>query len=435
MRDQTKGSCNFDLKKMNRHLQILFFFLITSPIVAQDCYDNYNYYQSVILTPPTPLDNIEASTVALPFNTKSLVDEGKLNPDGSDLRITDNNCTELPFFVQGVSDRSMNAIYIKVPNIASAGLELQIYYGGPENAETQINGTATFDFFDDFEDDILDMDKWEAIGEFDLWEESNGQMRFTGSYGNGGIFKYVTPKWQTTEPVTVHFSSNASNSQVYGIADTSDLQRVGLRYDSGLVSYDTMDIIALMFDTLNGGTNPGIEYPFVQVTRNELNLISISAFLDENNKLNFTRFENFSSGGKNTDTLLVNQMDFDVLRPFFASFLSANIIEFVGISSSTAFPEISYGSEQMLITAWNDFVKDPIIDLFPNPATNYLFLKTGEMSPVSLVFFDLKGQKIREQLFQNKIDISFLHDGEYLLKIEYPEGRFLTKTFVKVKRD
>lgn len=405
--------------------------LMGIPLAAQNCFENFQYFQTITLTPPAGHSSIEPSTVAIPFNTKALVDEGKLQAEGADLRISDSNCTELPFFVQGVDERVMNVLYVKVPEIPSEGLEIQLYYGGPVNSQNQINGESTFDFFDDFEDGVIDESKWEAIGEYDVWEENNGQMRFTGSFGNGGIFKYVAPKIGFTEPVTFHFSSNASSSQVYGVADTADIKRVGLRYDSGLVSYDTLDIIALMHDTLNGGSSPGIDYPFVQVPRNELNLIAISAFLDANKKLNLTRFENFSSGGYNADTLNLQQIDFDVLRPFFASFGSPNIIEFVGICPAGVTPEISYGDEQEIITGLGQIPSGEHIKIYPVPTSHFLNIQVSNNPPKQISIYSLNGQKIHEQAFDQMVDISFLETGKYILELIYPEGA-TTKSFVKI---
>ncbi len=405
--------------------------LLSLPLAAQSCFENFNYFQTITLTPPTGTSSIESSTVAIPFNTKVLVDEGKLQADGADLRIADSDCTELPFFAQGVDERAMNVLYVKVPEIPSGGFELQIYYGGPANAENQMNGSATFDFFDDFEDGVINESKWEAIGEYDLWEESNGQMQFTGSYGNGGIFKYVAPKIGFTDPVTFHFSSNASNSQVYGVADTADIKRIGLRYDSGLTTYDTLDIIALMHDTLSGGSNPGIDYPFVQVSRYDLNLIAVSAFIDDNQKLNFTKFENFSSGGFNADTLNLQQMDFDVLRPFFASFGSPNIIEFVGICPAGISPEITYGMEQEIITGTDQISLGELIKIYPVPATDHLSIQTDNDPPEQMTVYTLNGQKIVEQAFEERLDVSFLETGRYILELIYPEGT-ISKSFVKI---
>ena len=89
--------------------------------------------------------------------------EMQLNFD--DLRFTDSDgVTKLSYWIEsyvaGVSAR----IWVKVPQIQPNGnTTIYMYYGNP-SASSQSNGTATFDFFDDFgSDSSLDTSKWEEI--------------------------------------------------------------------------------------------------------------------------------------------------------------------------------------------------------------------------------------------------------------------------------
>ena len=411
----------------NRLLLLCFLFGGTS-IIAQDCFFEFKYKRNIQLASVS--GTLEAGTIAIPFNTKELVDAGKLAPDGSDLRVVNEACEPLPFFVQGLADRDANVLYVKTPEFTTSGITIQLYYGGDGSQSSVIDGLATFDFFDDFEDGVIDDTKWEPVGQHSLYAEVDGELRFTGVFGNGGIFQYAAPRVGYTGPVTFDFAANANNSQVYGIGDTADLQRVGLRYDSGAQSYDTLDIIALMSDTLSGGFNPGLMYPFIQVPRNDLNIMSVSGFIDANKHLNFTRTTNYSTGSENLDTLTITQMEFDALRPFFSSFSTPIKIEYVGIRAAlSADPVITFGDEMMVITdALSNVIEVPGLSVFPNPANKSINIKCDRQLPAELTLFDSFGRKIRHYLVTDQtIDVSDLPPGSYLLQMQFDEGLAVRK--------
>ena len=71
--------------------------------------------------------------------------------DGSDLRITDaDEETEIPFWIEKWDSTAQEAIiWVKVPSIPVSGSTIYLYYGNTL-ASTMSNGTATFEFFDDF---------------------------------------------------------------------------------------------------------------------------------------------------------------------------------------------------------------------------------------------------------------------------------------------
>ncbi len=385
---------------------------------AQDCFSEFSYYREITLTATASQQQILSHTVAIPFNSKELFDNQKIQADGSDLRIVDSDCNELSFFITGVSERGKNIIYVSVPSIDESGITLGVYYGSTKAVDNRIDGSAVFEFFDDFEDGVVDQDKWESVGAYDLWDESDGQMRFTGRFGDGGIFQYVTPRHGFLEPTTFDFAANANNSQVYGICDTADIKRIGLRYNTGAQDFDTLDIIALMNDTLNGGSNPGIQYPYVQVTRNDINIISVTTFTDENQDLNFTRFENHSSNDRNLDTLTVTQIEFSSMRPFFSSFGTPIKVDFVGIRAGiNAVPEIQYGVEKNLITSSQKIVLDETIQIFPNPAVDNITIEASGRPVNRIEVYNLVGIKMMDLPYKRNIDVSDLQPGHYLIHL------------------
>jgi len=71
-------------------------------------------------------------------------------------------------------------IWVKVPSIpASSETEIYMYYGNPTVASAS-DGEATFDFFDDFDDGIYDLNKWiEPVGGPGNYVEENGYLELT----------------------------------------------------------------------------------------------------------------------------------------------------------------------------------------------------------------------------------------------------------------
>lgn len=376
------------------------------------------------MSAPAPIDIIPSATIAVPIDSKTLFLEGKISSDGSDLRVTDSACNPLDFFIQGVSERDSNIIYIAMPDIPASGSTIQLYYGSDDMVSSQMDGEAVFEFFDDFEDGEVDLTKWEVIGDTEVLVEEGGEMKFTGSFGNGGVFKYVTPAIGFDSPMTFDFTANSNSSQHYGIADVSDIERIGLRHLTGDQSNDTLDIIVYLADTLNGGFSPGILYPYVIVPRNDLNIISMSAFIDSDQKLNYTRFQNHSSKTYNLDTLTVDVYEFDALRPFFSSFGQAIRMEYVGARATpAALPEIVYGEEMELnTTSLGDFNPEKTIGIFPNPASQYVNLIPHDGIPVQIEVLDSNGKRILAESFAPRLDISSLAKGRYVLRFTYGPG-------------
>jgi len=76
----------------------------------------------------------------------------KAQSTGADLRVTNSNGTTLlSFWIESWSQAGSSAsIWVKIPSIPSAGGTIYLYYGNPTATSTS-SGSATFDFFDDFE--------------------------------------------------------------------------------------------------------------------------------------------------------------------------------------------------------------------------------------------------------------------------------------------
>jgi hypothetical protein len=88
----------------------------------------------------------------------NLTYSSNMQPDFSDIRFTWYNSTngseiEIPYWIESKSNSQWAYVWVKVPYIpASSNTTIYVYYGNP-SATSLSNGTATFDYFDDFSTD------------------------------------------------------------------------------------------------------------------------------------------------------------------------------------------------------------------------------------------------------------------------------------------
>jgi len=98
------------------------------------------------------------------------------NEDGSDIRFYDGS-NFLNYWIEKWDSVNQEAkIWIKVPSIpASSSTSFYMYYGNSDVSSAS-NGEATFEFFDDFEDGVIDENKWDLNATVGTWYEENGMM-------------------------------------------------------------------------------------------------------------------------------------------------------------------------------------------------------------------------------------------------------------------
>ncbi|VVB88425.1 Uncharacterised protein [uncultured archaeon] len=120
--------------------------------------------------------------------------------DGADIRFTDANGNELSYWMESWDYAGKNTkIWVKIPSIsASATATIRIYYGNA-GAGSSSNGDGTFDLFDDFNDGVLDSNKWTVTqggGGDTGYNENAGYLtlwRNTG-YGNDRFLRIGSNK-------------------------------------------------------------------------------------------------------------------------------------------------------------------------------------------------------------------------------------------------
>lgn len=126
----------------------------------------------------------------------------KANVDGSDIRFTDENGDELPYWIEEWDFGRYAKIWVRVPFIPANGeARIRMYYGNPA-ASGVSNGDATFEFFDDFEGASLNTSKWDVGG--------SGTGRF--SVNKGVLTLYVMDRSYYDDAPALLISKSTLNS-------------------------------------------------------------------------------------------------------------------------------------------------------------------------------------------------------------------------------
>jgi len=98
--------------------------------------------------------------------------------DGKDIRfINTSEETKLPYWIEEWNYNGTSKIWVKVDSIPEgSNICLYLYYGNT-SAESESDGDATFEFFDDFEGDSIDTNKWSITGS----PTTTSEHAYTGS--------------------------------------------------------------------------------------------------------------------------------------------------------------------------------------------------------------------------------------------------------------
>lgn len=122
----------------------------------------------------------------------------KASISGDDIIFVDAGNNELNYWIESWDHDSHTAkVWVNVTNIPAAGSTvIRMYYGNP-NAISASNGTKTFEFFDDFEDDLIG----ETPKGWVFWSGDNGGRYSTTTdyqYDGTKSLKVVSSGWGDT---------------------------------------------------------------------------------------------------------------------------------------------------------------------------------------------------------------------------------------------
>jgi hypothetical protein len=132
------------------------------------------------------------------------VDWDLFNNDGSDIRFIDEHGDPLLYWIEYFhdvhfrEDYFQTRIWVKLPLIKNGYNTFYLYYNNSDCTESLSDGDKVFTFFDDFEKDQLDTDKWEmplgtprplsyAVG--------NGFFNITDAWKNYDTYNHIEEGW------------------------------------------------------------------------------------------------------------------------------------------------------------------------------------------------------------------------------------------------
>ena len=122
----------------------------------------WHYIREITIDNTTNGSTLNNYQVLVIFDTETLVSNGKLNSNLSDIRFTLSDGTQLPYWIENGSglNQPNSYIWVKISNILANSQEKIFLFYGNSSAVSTADGSITFDFFDDFNGSSLDLTKW-----------------------------------------------------------------------------------------------------------------------------------------------------------------------------------------------------------------------------------------------------------------------------------
>ena len=166
----------------------------------------------------------------------------KAKPDGSDLRFTQYNLSsgneeELPYWIEVWNTSGISKIWVKVKKLdANTKATIYMYYGN-NAAEGKSNGTATFEFFDDFENGLT----WYEDGLWHTTSKKWNSYNHSKWYGMEATNNYDTGSQNSGNLISPEF--NGVESAKLELWFWREVENVGWSgYDQTII-YDSQDNI------------------------------------------------------------------------------------------------------------------------------------------------------------------------------------------------
>ena len=190
-------------------------------------------------------------------DTKALISKGLMGADCGDMRFLDSDRKQfLQYWIEYGCNSRMTHVWVRIPYIPANSIKKIYLYSGNPFVSSIANGSAVFDFFDDFNSNILDPNKWVVSdgSPGDSVTVSNGRLNI---YEDGfPPQKTVQSKIPFTDNFIVEFKGRVSTSYNLGV---------------GLVDYYKDDEYGLFLLINNNNYNiysrvPGVFYYVGPVT-------------------------------------------------------------------------------------------------------------------------------------------------------------------------
>ncbi len=377
---------------------ILSIFFISN-LMGQDCLPEWSHYRELTLDYTASADSLFDAPVAIIVNTAELLNDGKLQPNLADIRLTDANCNPLPFYIDSVATSTSNQIWTKLPVLAAGESQtIRMYYGNP-NAEAAWNGDDVFLFFDDFSQDSVNPAKWETVGAFDKFRVNAGNLEYSTfrDTASNSRFKFARTAMSFSEPVWMDFRIEQNNASEFGFSSADSLiERYMLRYR---LPGDSIKILAILDDTLDNGFAMVTDYPSIWIPRNQMQRIRLKASISDSNKFYFSEIHNLDNGQFNDTPFEFPWLDMSGFHFLLTTFSA-------GFTVKLDYIRAWYDRDAEPSTSVGDEIANPIFvsldperaiswNVYPNPTKGQLQIQLNDPTAVSdWRLIDMQGRVI-----------------------------------------
>jgi len=201
-------------------------------------YPEWKYRKPITITGSS--ENLTDYQVLITLDTASLISDGKMKSDCSDIRFTDADDNQtLPYWIESNCNTSQTKIWVKVPSIPTNGTTIYMYYGNL-SASSASDGDTVFEFFDDFEGTTLDSSKWTEDAVNNIDHTINNYFRFEDAFRVGNAYwiydgtdtgSQHQAKWTPISDFVVEFTSKINDTE----ADQMGEGTVGLIADDNTI--------------------------------------------------------------------------------------------------------------------------------------------------------------------------------------------------------
>ncbi len=175
---------------------LVFIFLFSQVKAITTCsetstFSSWTYCRDITITDDESVSDLQMKLV---IDTATLISEGKMNSDCSDLRFADESDNELSYWIEdGTCNSAYTVVWIKV-STTNGDKKIFMYYGN-SGATSVSNGDDVFPFFDDFEGTSIDSSKWSVVS--GTWSIEDGTLKYTDSGGDSFIVGQFSTTWNT----------------------------------------------------------------------------------------------------------------------------------------------------------------------------------------------------------------------------------------------
>lgn len=201
---------------------IIAFSAVSLGAAAQPCLSGYSYRRALTVDNTANPTTLNSHQVLLTLNTQTLITNGKLNPSGFDLRVTDAGGGSLDYFIEPATLNTANTrIWVKAPVLASASSTTFYLFYGNSNAVNASSGDNTFDLFDDFTGTSINGSKWNTCGSGN-YTVSGGEVTLA-SNGSAGGNALLESNTDFNYPVFVEGKVNSAGTgkSLFGLYDNA----------------------------------------------------------------------------------------------------------------------------------------------------------------------------------------------------------------------